>query len=278
MRSTLLLLVLLVVATPALAERQIIGSEQDHSLATEAGDCASFFRTTFTSFPVQVSDREQRDIALSGIRQLRVVAGEEGGVSVRGWNRPVARLIVCRHAVAQTRAQGARALGAIEVTHAKGEIAASGPAIDQTQAWWVNMILYVPRRASVDVRARNGGIAIRNMSGDVTAHATSGGISLAQSSGRYRIVTNSGGITLERVSGTVEATSRDGAIALRLPSSDTQSVEARIADQGEILCTKRGCEQGEWGANRRQLRIGEGVPNIRLATTAAPIMIGNVTF
>ena len=278
MRSLLVLMAVLAFAAPAFAERQIIGSEQDHSLATDGGDCASFFKTTFTNFPEQVSDREQREIPLTGIRQLRVVASAEGGVSVRGWNRPNARLIVCRHASAHTRAQSTRLLGAIAVTHSSGEIAASGPAAEPTQAWWVNMILYVPRRATLDVRAQNGGVAIRNMSGHVTAQATTGGISLAQSSGRYKISTNSGGITLERVSGSVEATSRDGAIALKLPASDTQTVVARIAEHGEILCTKRRCESEEWGADRRQLRIGTGVPDIRLLTSAAPIVIGTVTF
>jgi Putative adhesin len=278
MRTLLLVLAVFALAMPAFAERQIIGSEQDHSLATEGSDCESFFKTTFTSFPSHLNDREQRDIPLAGIGQIRVVASEEGGVTVRGWNRPNARLIVCRHAAALTRPQAAKALEAVKVTHSKGEIVAFGPVSDDTQAWWTNMILYVPRRATVDVRAWNGGVAIRNMSGNVTAQATTGGISLAQSSGRYKINTNSGGITLERVSGTVEATSRDGAIALRLPSTDTQTVEARISDHGEILCTTSGCATGQWAANRRQLRIGAGVPDIRLLTTAAPIMIGTVTF
>lgn len=278
MRRLPLLLVLAALAAPALAERQIIGSDVDHSLAGVSGDCESFFRTTFTAFPAQLHDQEQREVPLAGVRAIRVVASEEGGVSVRGWNRPSARLVICRHAVAQTKAHAGRVLEAIHVTHAKGEIAVYGPAIDATQAWWVNMILYVPRKATVDVRAASGGVAIRNMSGNVTAQATSGGISVAQSTGRYKVSTNSGGITLERVSGAVEASSRDGAIALKLPPSDAQTVEARIADAGEILCTLRGCEGGRWGANRRQLRLGEGVPDIRLSTTAAQIWIGPVTF
>ena len=265
-------------STSAFAARQIIGSEQDHSLAGEATDCEHFYKTTFSNLPSQMNDQEQREIQLAGIDRLRVVASEEGGVSIRGWNRPYARLIVCRYAVANTKSKAIRLLGAINVTHDKGEISALGPPIDQTQAWWVNMILYVPRRATVDVRAANGGVAIRNMSGNVTAHATSGGISVAQSSGRYKISTNSGGITLERVSGIVDASSRDGAIALKLAPDETPDVEARVADAGEIFCQLQGCEGGLWAANRRQLRLGQGVPQYRLNTSAATILIGPVTF
>lgn len=265
-------------ASGAAPSRQIIGSEQDHSLAAETSDCEHFYKTTFTSFHAQSKDQEQREFQLTGIDLIKVTASDEGGVSVRGWNRPFARLIVCRYAVAHTKAQANRVLAGVTVSSANGQIVAAGPPIDTNQAWWVNMILYVPRRATVDIRAASGGVAIRNMSGNVTAHATSGGISVAQSSGRYKISTNHGGITLDRVTGSVEATSRDGAIALKLPSPNDQIVEARIAEAGEILCTLRGCEGGQWGADRRQLRIGAGNPDIRLSTVAAPIIIGPVTF
>jgi hypothetical protein len=268
----------LTLSTPAYAARQIIGSEQDHSLAGEATDCEHFYKTTFSNLPSQMNDQEQREIPLTGIEQLRVVASEEGGVSIRGWNRPYARLIVCRYSVASTKSKALRVLRSITVTHDRGEIQASGPVIDGTQAWWVNMILYVPRRATVDVRAANGGIAIRNMGGSVTAHATSGGISVAQSSGRYKISTNSGGITLDRLTGVVEASSREGAIALKLTADEKPDVDARIADSGEILCQLQSCEGGLWAANRRQLRLGQGTPQFRLSTTAAQILIGPVTF
>ncbi|HUR80740.1 MAG TPA: hypothetical protein VM733_08235 [Thermoanaerobaculia bacterium] len=269
---------LALISTPAFAARQIIGSESDHSLAGEATDCEHFYTTTFTNLPSQMNDQEQREIPLAGVDQLRVVASEEGGVSIRGWNRPYARLIVCRYAFANTKSKAIRLLGSISVSHVKGEISAFGPPNDATQAWWVNMILYVPRRATVDVRASNGGVAIRNMSGNVTAYATSGGISVARSTGRYKISTNSGGITLERVSGIVDASSRQGAIALKFAPDEVPDVEARIADGGEIFCQLQSCEAGLWGANRSQLRLGHGVPQYRLNTTAAPIMIGPVTF
>lgn len=279
-----LLLTLLATATIASASgaapgRQIIGSEQDHSLAAiELSDCDHFYRTTFTSFRAQQHEQEQREFALTGVDRIKVTAGEESAVTVRGWNRPDARLIVCRYAASHTKANAKQILRGITVSHVNGEIFASGPPIDTNSAWWVNMTLYVPRRATLDVRATSGGVAIRNMSGNITASATSGGISVAQSSGRYKISTNAGGITLDRVSGNVEATSQKGAIALKLPTANGTTVEARIAEGREILCTLRGCEGAQWGPNHRELRIGSGRPQIRLSTIAAPIIIGPVTF
>ncbi|HEX6098434.1 MAG TPA: DUF4097 family beta strand repeat-containing protein [Thermoanaerobaculia bacterium] len=265
-------------ASGAAPGRQIVGSEQDHSLAgIEINDCVHFYTTTFTSFRAQTHEQEQREFALTGDK-LEVTAGQEGSVTVRGWNRPDARLIICRFAASHTKAQASRVLGSVAVSHANGEISASGPAADINSAWWVNMILYVPRKATLDIRATSGGVAIRNMSGNVTASATSGGISVAQSSGRYKISTNIGGITLDRVTGNVDASSQRGAIALRLPAAAGSSVEAKIAEGGEILCTLRGCDAAQWSPNHRELRLGAGAPQIRLSTVAAPILIGPVTF
>jgi len=269
-----------VLASPAHAalDHQIIGGEQDHSLPA-TGDCDHFYKTTFTSFESQVHDQEQRELPLEDVERIQVTTVQEGGLSVRGWNRSSARLIVCRYAVANSRQHAMRVLGSISVASRNGEIAAYGPEIDATQAWWVNMILYVPRHANIDIEAANGGVALRNLSGRVTAHSTTGGISVAQSTGHYKLNTESGGITLDRVTGFVDATSRDGGIALKV-AGETPTIEARTADAGHILCTLKGCDEklASWAANRTQLRIGEGVPDIRLATNGASILIAPVTY
>ncbi|MDQ3282361.1 MAG: DUF4097 domain-containing protein [Acidobacteriota bacterium] len=257
-------------------ERQIIGAEHDHSAAA-AGDCEHFYTTTFTSFVSQVHDQEQRELDLSGVSQISVASAPEGGLSVRGWNRPGARLVICRYAVANTRDQAKRVLGSISISSHNGEIAAFGPPMDLTQAWWVNMILYVPKHASLDVRAANGGVAIRNMSGRVTARATAGGISVAQSTGKYRISTETGGITLDRVSGLVDANSRGGAIAFKVAGTDVPTLDAKTAD-GQIRCTLKNCDDDSFSADGNHLRLGDGVPDVRLSSDAGLIWIGPVTY
>lgn len=272
-------LLAIAIVQPAAAARQIIGGEQDHSLA-DAGDCDRFYSTTFTRFGTQVNDQEQRELSLDGVEQIRVTTAREGGLSIRGWNKPHARLVVCRSAVANTRQHALRTLGSITVASVNGEIAARGPQIDDTQAWWVNMILYVPRRATVEIQGARGAVAIRNMSGRVTASTTSGGISVAHSSGRYKINTDTGGITLDRISGVVEAASREGSIALKVAGSVPPVIEARTAAAGHIICTLKDCrnELDSTAASRTTLRIGSGVPAFRLATTGASIFIGPVTY
>jgi hypothetical protein len=279
MRRLGTLLAALLLAIPAMArtERQIIGVEQDHSVA-QVGDCDDFFKTVFTEFPASATEQEQRDIPMAGVDKLKVIASQEGGVSVRGWTRASARLIVCRSAVALTKPHAQRVLDSIQVRHHGGEIAAYGPATNATQAWWVNFILYVPKRAAVDVRAANGGVAIRNMDGHVTAHATTGGISVAQGSGSYKISTESGGITLDRLSGKVEAASQQGAIALKLADAEVPVIEARTDGRGHIVCHLDQCDDdpSDWTSDRKTLRLGGAPPAIRLSTTDASIVIDRV--
>lgn len=259
-------------------ERQIIGAEQDSSVRSGgSGDCESFFRTTFTTFEAQVHDQEQRELDLTDVDLVKVTSAPEGGLSIRGWNKSTARLVICRYAVANTKTHASRVLGSISVSSRNGEIAAYGPQIDSTQAWWVNMTLYVPRRANIDVRAANGGVAMRNLTGRVTAHATTGGISVAQSSGKYKISTDSGGITLDRVSGLIDANSRDGAIAFKIAGAGWPSIEATAADGDRILCTLKECEDA-MAAGGNRLRLGEGVPDVRLSSIGGSIWIGPVSY
>lgn len=271
MRPLAVLLFAAFTAMPVLAalERQVIGAEQDHSLS-EVGDCARFYKTVFTKFPVEMREQEQRELPLANIGVLKVTASGEGGVSVRGWNKPHARLIVCRTAVAQTKVQARRVLDSISVSHTNGEIVAHGPAMSETQAWWTNMILYVPKRAAVDVHTTQGGVMVRNVDGRVSAHATSGGISVASSTGQFKIGTDTGGITLDRVSGRVEAASRDGAIAFKVADA-LPPLEARTGGGGHIICNIS--DNATWDATRTVLRIGGGSPDVRLITGDAPIFI-----
>jgi hypothetical protein len=266
---------LLALPTEATLQRQIIGAEQDHSLA-EATDCDHFYKTTFTSFPAQLHEQEQRELPMAGLKLLKVQASEEGGVSIRGWEKPFARLVICKYAGAESQVQAQRALQAVTVSSDKGDITAAGPAIDETQVWWVNMILYVPRKAIIDVTSSNGGIAIRNMNGSVTARSTNGGVSLIQSTGEYTITTDSGGVTLDRVGGRVTATTQNGPIALKVKDGKAPPpLEAKTERNGDIVCNLQAClgAQGSLVGDAKVLRIGSAAPAIRLSTTGAPIIL-----
>jgi len=247
------------VATTAVAaappQRTMIVTSQDFSNLL-ADDCEHFHTRNITSFPATSRSQEQQEMPLAGIDVLKIHSGEQGGVSIKGWDKPVVRLTVCKEAVGFTQQQAQRTLGEVNISIRNGDINATGPQIDESQAWWVHMILRVPKSAKLDVTSSNGGISIRNMSGRITAHAKNGGISIATTSGK------------------LDATTENGPISVKL-DHDT-SVEAQIADAGEILCNPRLCRAQDYSANKKHLRIGSGTAAFRLYTTSAPIVIDQV--
>ena len=272
-RSALLIAVAMVWAldSHAAVQRPLIVTSQDHSFV-DSDDCEGFYTQNTTSLPSKASAQEQRRISLTGVDLLHVRTSNVGGVAVRGWDRPFARLTVCKYAAALNSPQAEKTLQNVGVAVSPGEIVALGPEVDATRTWWVHMILRVPRHANVDVRAANGGIAVRNMTGRVSATATNGGISLAACTGENRIETESGGITLEKID-RVNATTQNGPIAFKLPESDMPSLEARTDD--EIVCHLKVCTAG-WSADRKRLRIGSAAPQVKLMTNSAPILIEQV--
>ncbi|HUP49719.1 MAG TPA: hypothetical protein VNA04_13115 [Thermoanaerobaculia bacterium] len=258
--------------------RPLIVTQQNHALA-DAEDCQRFHTSTITSLPHSARSEEKKDVRLETSKHLTVKMGSEGGVSVRGWDRPFARLTVCKSAVALTAEQARRALARIDVAVTRDEIIARGPEPDETQTWWVNMILWVPRTAHLDLTATNGGIAIRGMTSHVTARATNGGISIAGCAGEHHLETKNGGISIDKVSGSVHAVTEAGPISLKLRDLIVPPLEAITDEQGEIYCNLKNCSdgRGDWAANRKRLRIGgQSVPSIRLTSLSADIMIAQV--
>jgi hypothetical protein len=261
----------------AATTRPFIVTSQDHSLV-EVDDCDHFHTRNTSSFPSQVQAQEERRVPIAGIDLLKIRASEEGGVSVKGWDRPIARLTICKYAVGLTDADARRTLGKLNVTYHNGEIGTSGPEADQTQAWWVHMILRVPKSSNLDVSSSNGGIAIRNMNGKVIAHATNGGISLAQCAGENKVSTENGGISLDKVMGHIDAATQNGSISLKLRDVTMPGIEARTEGEGEIFCRVKGCDEaGAWSSSRKVLHLGgASSPTIRLSTIRAAIMIEQV--
>ena len=257
--------------------RPLIVSSQDHSLV-EAVDCEHFHTQNLTSLPSSAQAEERRDVALNADQPLKIRAMNEGGVSVRGWDRPFARLTVCKSAMAMTDQQAKTMLESINVSVRDGEIVAIGPNADQTQTWWAHMILQVPKTASLDVSSANGGIAIRNMTGRVSARATNGGISIASCGGETHLETENGGISIDKMSGSVNAVTQNGPISLKLRDVAVPNLEAITDEEGEIVCNLKGCADnlGNWTPNRKHLRIGSTAPQIRLTSYSSDIMIDHV--
>lgn len=260
----------------AALDRQIVGAQQDHALTRNATvSCEDSFNNTYTLQPIRVGDQSRHEIDLrSAVLDVRAI--NHGGVVIRGWDEPHVKMVVCRFAAANALDVAHDILERISVTSERGVIRAAGPAINETQTWWVNLTLFVPRRTTLTVQAESGGVAIRDMRARIQVTSGSGGISVARSSGRHTIRTESGGITIDRVTGSVDAQSKDGSIAFKLAASEIPSIEATTAGSGRILCVLDRCNDPLESLHRTSLRLGKSAPRVRLATGTGSIHISSV--
>src|SRR5690348_67172 len=114
---------------------------------------------------------------------LTIDANRNGGVAVKGWNRPdvLVRMKVDSHGVDPG---AAKALAQqVQLTAGAGLITATGPNNQDDQQWSATFEVMVPHSANLKISGHNGGISIHDVAGNMD------------------FSTHNGGITLERIGG-----------------------------------------------------------------------------
>ncbi|MGH9351292.1 MAG: DUF4097 family beta strand repeat-containing protein [Terriglobia bacterium] len=141
--------------------------------------------------------------------------------------------------------------------------------------WHVNYTLMVPRRAAIDkVDLVNGGIEVRNISGDVRASSVNGAIDARDLSGAVHLSAVNGPIeaTFSKISDPVSASSVNGPITVTLPSSVHANVSAHTVD-GSIDNSFGMQVTGHLVGHSLEGSIGNGGTQVDLKSVNGPIHI-----
>lgn len=224
----------------------------------------------------------------SSLRSLRV-AVTNSPVTVEGGNSGGGYAItVCK------AAEDLADLDKIRVYLDGNELKADGP---HNSRWTVLYSVRAPRNADLDLEARNGPIAVRDVDGKIVAHLENGPLSLQNVGGNVDVVTTNGPISIDGGSGTVrleasngplsvdldgsswtgslDASTKNGPLSVRVPRGYAGVVvEAR--GRGPISCHAEGCNRG-WRSDDdgepRRIELGRGPANVRLSTVNGPVTI-----
>jgi DUF4097 and DUF4098 domain-containing protein YvlB len=228
---------------------------------------------------------EVREDTLGNTRVIDVDARGNGGVQVRGWDRPDvhvrARVIV----FAESDAEAKQIASEIKLVTTGGRIRAEGPARDRNdRSWWrdrgwsVSFELEVPRNSEMRVDATNGGVSVRDVRGRLDLRTVNGGLALEDVSGDIRGETTNGGVSVRMTSDkwegpALEVRTVNGGINLALPPNLSAELDARAVNGGinvDFPVTVTGLISG-----RRELHgtIGSGGPRIRASATNGGISI-----
>jgi len=224
---------------------------------------------------------------------FRLAAPDRGGVTVQPSTDGSFSAIVCTAAGASSPEAGERILDQIEIVSEPGELRVTGP---DSENWAAEVILSVPRGASLDLSAVNGPIALRDVSGRFTLRTTNGPISVVGvdgvldaeavngpiqfkgHSGNVRLVTQNGPLQIRldeaKWSGKgLDARTQNGPVQLEAPSTLKSGVEVKGSQWSPVKVNGASRSLDVYGDGDQYFRLGEGPILVRLSTVNGPIQI-----
>jgi len=239
-----------------------------------AGGCDD---RSYSDRPSYCETREET-IATGAVNQLDVDAGRNGGIRIRGWDRPDVHMLARISASADTDAQARQVVSGVRIVTGGGSIHAEGPAADSSGNgnWSVSFELDVPRTAILALHTHNGGISIADFGGAANFHAVNGGVTLTNVGGDIRGETTNGGVTVDlsgdRWDGAgLDVQTKNGGIRMSLPeyysaALDTSTTHGRVSIDFPITAN------GPIG-NHIETTLGAGGAKLRATTTNGGVRI-----
>lgn len=209
---------------------------------------------------------------------LAVDAGRNGGIRVTGWDEGDTLVQAVVRARADTDDRARAIVDGVRIETAGGKVHAVGPDVGRHESWWVSYQVNTPRRTDLALNARNGGITIDGVSGDISFETTNGGVRLTDLSGWVRGQTRNGGLTVALVGDKWDGTgldveTRNGGVNLSIPDGYSAELETRTVNGGfrtEIPLTIQGDLTRRHGISAT---LGSGGAHLRVRTTNGGVRI-----
>jgi len=233
-------------------------------------NCQRMYEYAMTNYSSRQLAQDVQTLSRASVQVLDVEGSRNGGVSIKGWDKPDIMVKACKMAAADDDATAQALLSQLTVSTEGGKIRAREPEnfkANGRASWVVQFLIFVPHDLSVEASVHNGGLALTRLTGAVNGrsqnggiaisrsgslvntielHAINGGIALSDVEGKINAHTNNGGISMSRSSGEVKLESQNGGITLRLPDGGWvgQSLEARTQNGGLVLQVPAGFSSG----------------------------------
>lgn len=208
---------------------------------------------------------------------LTAEPNQNGGVSIRGWDRDSVHVQARIRTVARTEEE-ARALSEqIRIVTERGTIRASGPSLDRDANWNVSFVVYVPRRTNVRAETHNGPIGLSQLEGSIDVRAVNGPIALRELAGDVRARTQNGPISVilggTRWQGAgLDAETQNGPMVLYVPEGYNAQLETGTTN-GPMSIGFPITVMGRALEKRITTTLGDGGPTIRARTQNGPLTI-----
>ena len=222
---------------------------------------------------------EIREQTVPAIGRLNVDANRNGGLTVKGWLRNEVLVRARVEASAENEGAAANLASRVSIDGSGGQVRATGPeSVDNNNSWWsVSYEIFVPQNTDLTATARNGGINISDVRGQIRFEGRNGGVHLKRLAGDVSGSTVNGGVQAELTGTTwdgrqLEVSTRNGGVNVTMPSSYSARIQAE-SERGGFQSDFPVSVQGNMRPRRLDFNVGGGGPLIHVTTTN-----GRVTF
>jgi hypothetical protein len=218
--------------------------------------------------------KEQTMAATGGA--LNVDGRQNGGISVKGWDRGDILVRSQIQTQATTQAEADNLASQVRVTASGGEVRAEGPAQGNNSHWSVSYEIFVPRQTSLALRTHNGGISIADVRGRISFEAQNGGVALKRLGGQVTGETTNGGLSVELTGNTWEGEglnvkTSNGGLSVSIPENYSAHLETGTVNGH--LAVSPGIAEVTRETKQLSLNLGWGGANLRIHTTHGGVAI-----
>jgi hypothetical protein len=217
--------------------------------------------------------REQQ-LAASGA--INVDGRQNGGISIKGWDRGEVLVRARIQAAAPTQNEADELAKQIRIETSGAKIHADGPERRKDYQWDVSYEIFVPKRSDVSLETHNGGISISEVRGRIDFTALNGGVVLRRIGGTVHGSTTNGGLVIEldgdRWDGEeLDVSTTNGGIVMSLPENYSAHLVTGTVNGGlsiDFPITVQGKISRELAVN-----LGSGGATVRAMTTNGGVRI-----
>jgi len=224
---------------------------------------------------------EIKEQTLPAVGQITVDGKQNGGVSVKGWDRNEILVRAKIESRAPTQAEADSLAQQVRIETSALNIRAEGPESRDDYQWYVSFEVFVPRRSDLSLQAHNGGISISDVTGKIGFKTMNGGVSLKRVGGAVTGSTTNGGVHVELAGASWEGealnvTTTNGGVNIVLPANYSAHLETGTTNgnvssdfQLNVPLTERGRLPKDISVD-----LGSGGPTIRAMTTNGGVRLG----
>ncbi|HEY3835983.1 MAG TPA: hypothetical protein VGL72_05410 [Bryobacteraceae bacterium] len=226
---------------------------------------------------------EMREQTVSAAGMISVDGSQNGGISVKGWDRSDVLVRAQVRGEAPTDDQAKDVVRQVIVSTG-GQVRATGPAHDRDRSWSVSYEIFVPTRFSVNLATVNGGLSISDVNGNLEFKTVNGGLNLRRVGGYVHGQTTNGGVNVElagdRWDGQgLDVATTNGGVNLRIPrnysaqfETETHNGRIRAVDMPEVQT------QSPTGhaATHVSTALGAGGAMLKITTTNGGVNLSRI--